>query len=179
MKKQNKEQNKDEKQKYTMARNNNKQRIWKIVAIGVIVVFMLFVIVGLIKAYYLRSSFIKPTQAQIDYATKIAKDKLQSIGGNLSAFQIQAGGRMRRVHDKEIDRTIIQVLFYNNATSHTFLVDVNSGEILLHSQTILHSQKGIYGPLGNEDKEGPHKKLGYPPEPPPRFFGNSNDSSKK
>ena len=120
-----KKQKKEEKQKI----------IWKIVAIAVIAIFGVLIIGGLIKAHYIRSSFVKPTQAQIDYAAKIATEKLQSMGENVSAFQIQTGKRMRTHKENGVSRTIIQVSFSNNSTTHIYLVDVNSGEVLLHSET--------------------------------------------
>ena len=113
----------------------SKQKIWKVTAIAVVVLFVLLIAGGLIKAHYIRSSFIKPTQAQIDYTTKIATEKLQSMGINSSAFEIQAGRKMRILHENGIAKTIIQVSFYNDATTHTYLIDVNLGEILLHSET--------------------------------------------
>ena len=132
-------------------KKEQKQKIWKIVAIAMIVVFAALLAGGLIKAHYIKSSFVKPTQTQIDYATKIAAEKLQSMGGNVSSFQIQAGRRMRILHDNGITRTIMQVSFYNNATTHTYLVDIDSGEILSHSETDTyikleeHQKKRYYG----------------------------------
>ena len=124
--------------------NYHGKKIWKITAIAVVVLFAVIILGALIKANYIRSSFVKPTQAQINYATKIATEKLQSMGGNASAFHIQAGGRMRRLHDDGAARTTMQVSFYNNSTTHTYLIDVNSGEILLHSQTDTYIVFGGY-----------------------------------
>ena len=155
---------KEEKQKFTAANNNYGQRFWRVVAIAVIVLFAVIIAVGLIKAHYIKSSFIKPTQAQIDYATKIAAEKLQSTGGNASAFQIQVGRKMRMLHDDGAAKTIIQVSFYNNATTHIYLVDVNSGKVLLHSET------DIYSTFGNRHKENRREKLGYLFDFYPRFF---------
>ena len=112
----------------------SKQKIWKTVSIAVIILFAVIIAGGLIKAFYIRSSFVKPTNEQIDYATKIATEKLKSMHVNASMFQIHAD-RMRRMRDDGKTRGIMQVSFYNNSTMHTFLVDVNSGEVLLHSET--------------------------------------------
>lgn len=122
-------------EKQSVKSSNSGKRIWKTVAIAVVVIFVLVIIGGIIKAYYIRSSFAKPTQAQIDYATKIATDKLKSTGVNTSVFQVHAGNRMRKFHEDGTAKTIIQVMFSNNTTSHTYLVDLNNGEMLLHSET--------------------------------------------
>ena len=113
---------KDEKQKFTTASN---KRFWRILAVAVVVLFAVIIAGGLIKAHYIRSSFIKPTQNQINYATKIATEELQSTGRNASAFQFQVGRKMRKLHDDATTKTIIQVSFYNNATTHIYLVDIN------------------------------------------------------
>ena len=107
-------------------------------AIAVIIIFALFLAGGLIKAMYIRNSFVKPAQAQIDYATKIAREKLQSTGVNSSAFQVQTGRMMRTMHDNMGTKTMLQVSFYSNSTTHTYLVDVGSGKIILHSETDLY-----------------------------------------
>ena len=159
-----KNEKKEEKQKFTTSRNNFGQRFWRVVAIAVIVLFAVIIVGGLIKAHYIRSSFVKPTQTQIDYATKIATEKLQAAGVNLSAFQIQVGRKMRILHDDGATKTIIQVSFYNNATTHIYLVDVNSGKVLLHSET------NIYSALENRHKENRHEKSWHMFDFYPRFF---------
>jgi len=148
-------------------------RIWKTIAIAVIAVFAVIIIAGVIRTHYIRSSFIKPTQAQIDYATKIATEKLQSAGVNSSGFQMQYGKRMRKMHNGVLNRIIIQVLFYNNSTTHTYLIDVDSGEILLHSQT------DMYNSFGNQFKVRNNEKPTYPSGIYPRFFKYSVDAKKK
>lgn len=134
----------DKKQQPKAARGYHGKMAWKITAIALIAAFALLIAGGLIKAHYIRSSFIKPTQSQIDYAAKIATGKLQSMAVNASEFQIQVGSRMRKLRDDGAPRTIIQVSFYNKATTHTYLIDVNSGEILLHSETDIYKAFGEY-----------------------------------
>ena len=134
--------------------NYHGKKIWKITAIAVIVIFVMLIVGVLIKTNYIKSSFKKPTQAQIDSATKIATKKLESIGGNASKFQIQVG-KMRMLNDDKVARAIMQVSFYNTSTSHTYLIDVNSGEILLHSQT------DIYRALESQHQAHHRQKFGY------------------
>ena len=129
MKKKENEEKQDSKEK-------SNQRIWKTVSVSVIILFAVIIIGGLIKAFYIRSSFVKPTQQQVDFATKIASERMKSMNQNVSAFSIHTN-MMRRMHDEDGGKTrgMMQVSFYNNSTMHTFLVDVNSGEVLLHSET--------------------------------------------
>ena len=123
------------------------KKIWKITAMAVLLITALLIAGGLIKVYYFKSFYIKPTQTQIDYATKIATAKLQSAGSNASAFQVQAGRKMRRLHESGSERTIMQISFNNDITSHEYLIDVNTGEVLLHSET------DAYIPFGENRKK--------------------------
>jgi hypothetical protein len=120
----------------------SKLGIWKIIAIIVVLIFAFFIIGGIIKSYHFRSSFVKPTQEQIDYSTKIAIEKLTSLGFNPSDYQIHVANMMRRNYEKDDKNkdNIIQVAFYNNQSSHTFIIDVTSGEVLIHSQNDIYKQ---------------------------------------
>ena len=124
-----------QKEEKKLARNYKGQRIWKIVAISMIAVFLLLIFGGLIRAYHFRSLLIKATQSQIDFAAKKATEKLQSSGVNASAFEIHSGNKIKKVYDGGVSRNILQVSFVNNTITHIYLIDVNSGEFLLHSET--------------------------------------------
>ena len=151
------------------ASSNKGRKVWKIVAIMVVVVFAALIVGGIMKAHYIRASFVKPTQDQVDYATKIATEKLESTGENASAFQIKAGDMMRKQPDDTASRTIIQVSFYNNATTHTYLIDVNSGEVLMHSET------EVYIALGNQRNMPSGDGFWGALRSPPRFSGHGNE----
>ena len=79
---------------------------------------------------------------------------------------------MQRFRGDKASRTIMQVSFYNNATSHTYLIDVNSGDVLLHSQT------DVYGAFGNSHNarhdEPRHRSWIFY-----RFFGYDSDNDKR
>jgi hypothetical protein len=117
--------------------------LWKTIAIIVVLIFAFFIVGGIIKSYHFRSSFVKPTQEQIDYSTKIATDKLKSLGFNPGDYQIHIANMMRKT-DEKIDGpnkdNIIQIAFFNNQSSHTFIIDVTSGEVLIHSQNDIYKQ---------------------------------------
>lgn len=157
-----KNRKREEKQQLREAGSNKGQRILKAVAIAVIVVFALVIIGGLIKVYYLKASFIKPTQAQVDYATKIAAAKLQSAGENASAFQVHVGRGMRKIHDGETARTLMQVAFNNNVTSHAYLIDMNTGEVILHSETDIYGTWTSNKMHNRHDSMHPFRYLGLP-----------------
>jgi hypothetical protein len=168
-----KSERKEGKQKSTTAQKSMAPKVWKIVAIGVIAIFVLFIVVGLIKEHYIRSSFVRPTQAQIDYATRIARDRLQSSGKDVSSFHIEVGERMPRPPNDKNARTLLQVLFYNDTTTHAYLVDISSGEVIMHSET------EIYKDFWKQDKKRQDEKAWFPWGPRPGFFPCENDVKAK
>ena len=127
-----------------------KHGIRKVVAILVVIIFVLLIVGGLIKAHYIRKSFAKPTQQQVDSAAKIAKESLKSEGMDPAMFQMQSGSRLRVVKDERgVQKLIMQISFYNNSANHVYLIDVNSGKILLRSET------DFYEPLDRQNREMP------------------------
>lgn len=148
---------KEVKQNSSATHDTNQRIYWKIVAISVMLIFLLIVIGVLIKVYHYRSSLTKPTQAQTDEAARIATKKLQSMGDNVSAFKIHVGTKIRSLNDNGVPRKILQVSFANNATSHTFLIDISKGEILLHSETEVYV---AFGERQNKLLSDEHFELG-------------------
>ncbi len=149
-----------------MKKENKKQpdhsRLWKIIAISMIVLFAVFVAAGMLKAHNIRSSFKKPTQEQVDYAIKVAAEKLQAEGIEVSNLTSRAGSMVRNVRDNRPgsmpDRAIIQVSFYNDTASYTALIDVGSGEVVMHTNSMRYK--------GFDSSEG---RTGYAPMPPCRI----------
>ena len=124
-----------QKQKSVSANSGLGRRKWKIVAIAVFVIFVLLIIGGIIKIFHIKSSFEKPTQTQIDFASKIAAEKLKSSGINVSSFQMHTSTRAKRISNGGISRKVIQVAFYNSTANHVYLIDLSTGEVLLYSET--------------------------------------------
>ena len=110
--------------------------LWRAVAIGMILVFCLFVAGGLIKLYHFKSELIKPSQAQIDTAITAAKDELIQLGQDSSGLSAKVADLMR--HPRGEQRNIIQVMLYNETVSYTFIVDVDTGKVILRTETVLY-----------------------------------------
>jgi|GEM_PF-3865429 len=139
--------------KETGAKRPRLSIVWKIVAIVVIVAFALLIIGGALKARHFKESFVKPTQAQVESAETIATAKLLSLGLNASDYNISAADRMPSIDREGKKQSILQVTFYSSKTTHMFLVDMNSGEVLQHVQT------DVYGDFENRNPMpgfGPH-----------------------
>lgn len=115
---------------------------WKVVSIAVIALFVLFVVIGIIKAYHFRQPFTQATQSQAAHAKGIAIKKLQSMGENTSNYEIRAAEKIRKFRMGGNSRSIMQVSFYSNKTTHVFLIDLESDEPILHSKTEIYKEIG-------------------------------------
>ncbi len=115
-------------------------RFWKITTLIIIALFLLFIVIGLFKVYHLKSSFVKTTQEQKDFAVKIATDKLHTMGINESTYKITVADKMRAIKEGNSQNKVLQVIFYGNSTMQLFLINVDSGEIILHSKTEIYSE---------------------------------------
>jgi len=115
--------------------NIHKNNAWKIAAVIVIVIFIVIVISALIRNINYRSMIVKPTQAQIDMAQQVATDDLTQRGENLTDYNIRVSGGIRPVPAGNPANNVIEVSAYNDYMMHLYLIDANSGAILMHSKS--------------------------------------------
>lgn len=112
--------------------------IWKIISICMVIIFVFFIIIGLFKASHYRSSITKPTQAQIDSAKAIATEKLMSIGEDPTKYNISVANKMRKIPIDGQSNNILQVSFFSNLKTHSYIIDLNNNEVMVHTQTDIY-----------------------------------------
>lgn len=118
-----------------------KRNVWKILSILFIVLFIFVVISGVWRAYHFRHSFTKATPAQIDIVKGIAMTDLTSKGVNMSDFSFKVSDEIRgkpKGSDGLDDRQILEVSANNASVRYMYIIDVNSSNILVYSQTIFY-----------------------------------------
>jgi len=121
--------------KYFQFRGKENLNVWKIVAVVFIILFCIALIGGLFKIYHFKSSFTTPTQDQIDSAKAIVAQELQNEGDNIDGYEVTVSKNIRRFGRMDSSKNTIQVSLRKNATSHLFIIDIDSGNVLMHSQT--------------------------------------------
>jgi len=107
--------------------------IFKITSIVVVLIFVLIIAAGLIREYY-PSPSAKPTESQILAAKTVVASALQSEGDALSNYRFVASDRIRHLSRNEDSKRVLEVSAYNNMTRHTYLIDMDSNGIVVHSQ---------------------------------------------
>jgi cell division protein FtsB len=180
-----KEQNKHNKQE-----NPSKLNIWKIVALVVIALFAGTLIFGVIKLQRFKQTLVDPTDTQVESAKTLALQDIEKRGFNTSEYDIKVAPKVRGMSEAGENRNIIQVFAEANASRHNYLIDTDSGMILLHSQTETYGwmadmdrkmmpprategapQGCIEGPNGSE-KECQHEMPGRAPGFPMYLWHN-------
>ena len=113
----------------------DKKNIWKIVALIFIGIFILIIAGGLIRSYYFRPHFIPLSEQQIDSAKTAVYNDLAGKGINAPMESIKVANEVRPIRPDKEEKKIIEVSAEVDSIRHIYLIDANSNEILMHSQT--------------------------------------------
>ena len=145
-----------------------KWNIWKIVAVVVVLVFALILAGGLLKLHKFKAEFTSATDAQIETARSLVTTDLQGRGLNATEYNITIPEKIRKM-DKRMDRTGVQrTLLPANARSgtskHDYIIDMDAGMIVMHSQTEAYGwmaeQIGKEGECGRMKEKETHGECG-------------------
>ena len=146
-----------------MAKKNNeketeKKNIWKIVSIVFIVLFVLVLISGLWRAYTFRPAFDLANASQIEAAKNIAVSDLASRGENVASYQFKVSDKIREIPGDAENKKVLEVNVYNESVHNMYIIDVQSGAILMYSKT------EFYDGLNHELNHSEDKPVGPKPE---------------
>jgi len=119
-------------------RENTGNLFWKGVAIAFIVVFCIIVVFGIIRFYHFEPPRAAANPSQIDLAEKVVAQDLSSRGKNISNYKIQVSGMARGFARDGVSKSIIQVSLYDKSRRHLYLIDADSGQMVMHSETTFY-----------------------------------------
>jgi hypothetical protein len=106
-----------------------------LMASSIVALLIIIIVVGLIKEHSTSSS-VRPTGSQILFAKAVIASALQSKGDNISNFRFSAAEKIRGVRENK--EATLQVFLNNDSARLTFIIDMNSGKILMRSETQLY-----------------------------------------
>lgn len=128
----------------------NQRNVWKIVSIVFIALFIVVLIWGQMNLRS-RHHFAEPTQEQIDSAKSIVSRDLQAMGDSMDNYQVSVTNRimgfiggprpdemppMGQIMPLETESSgNLQISLRSNTTNYLYLVDIDSGKILMRSFT--------------------------------------------
>ena len=122
---------------------------WKGIAIAFIAVFCIILIFGIIRWQHFRPQYAQyempkiPQQPLIGSVKDVISADLSNSGENISDYDVQVSDNIRKFPREGMDKNIIQVSLYAGTKRHLYLVDADSGVIVMHSET------SVYGWMQN------------------------------
>lgn len=111
---------------------------WKGISIAFIALFCVILVFGIVRWQHFKPHHFVAQQSQIDLATKAVSDDLSSAGYNLSDYKIQVADSIRGFARDRQNENIIQVSLFGDSKMHQYLVDADSGKIIMHSETTFY-----------------------------------------
>jgi len=129
-------------------KKNTDKMFWKVIAISFMVLFCVIIISGLIRLYHSEPYRTAAQPFQVDLAKKVVAQDLANAGENISDYKVQLSDARKFPRDGT-DKSLIQVSLYKNSKRHLYLIDADSGEIVMHSETM------FYGWMENQSQEIP------------------------
>jgi len=116
--------------KTNMSDNKKKsgnKKTYKITAIIVVAIFVVIIVLGILHEFRPER---KLTQSQILAAKSIISKDLSAKGDNIARYTFSADAK---------HRNDIQIVLKSNSTIHEYLVNINSSQILIHTQTDIYN----------------------------------------
>lgn len=130
-----------------------KMNVWKIVAVVFIVLFCFAVAGGLFRIYHNEPPMSVPTQEQMDSAKAVVAQELVKNGDDISNYEVTVSPQIRRLErmpppffmmkgsdeprfNEEMQAgNTIHVSLRSDTKTHFYLVDIDTGKIIMHSFT--------------------------------------------
>ena len=127
-----------------------KSRMVILTSIAIVVIFIAIIAIGVIRE---RSSEKKPipTDEQMTLTRNIISSSLKDGGDDISRYNLTFSKRVKYLEQYNESREILQVCLSGNATRHTYLIDLNTRHILMHTQTDIYTTDEKFIRYAHED----------------------------
>ena len=116
-------------------KKNKKINVWKLISILFITLFFLILLGKFARLHSFRSSFGVPSEDQIVFAKYLVAEDLTKRGDNINNYEVGVDNKIRKFSRTGSSKNIIQVSLSNNSVRQSYLLSVDTGEILMHSET--------------------------------------------
>jgi hypothetical protein len=130
-----------------------KRSILKIISLTVVVIFIVIIVIGLLKEHYEKPS-VKLTENDLLAAKDVVSTALQARGDDISNYEFTASSQIRIIGIGKDFARLVQACLSNNQTRHVYLIDLNSKNIMMHSEAYTYTDNveiQKYAPYRNED----------------------------
>ena len=119
-------------------KNDGSNMLWKGIALAFIAVFIVIIVFGLVRFYTFQPHHFAAQPVQTSLAEKAVADDLNQRGDNLSNYKVQISDMARGFTRDGMNKNIIQVSLSDGSIRQIYLVDSDSGQIVMHSETTFY-----------------------------------------
>jgi hypothetical protein len=136
---------------------SSNKAVWKIIAIVFIVIFVIVIAGGLFRLFHFKNSLKPASQQEISAATDIVLNELANKGANIKDYELKVSDMIRVIERNNTPKRIIEVSVRNSTTRHMFLIDADTWQILMHSESEFYGwmDNDFGGPGGGPGGMGP------------------------
>lgn len=111
-------------------KNQSSVNRWKIVSLIFIALFAILLIVTLVRFRHPGPEMTPATPEQMESAKAVVEQTLQANGYNVSNYKIETASQLGKMGDA--DKAVIRVTAENGSSRQFFLVDAETGKLVLH-----------------------------------------------
>jgi|GEM_PF-4978538 len=134
---------------------NNKHPVSKnkmliLTSIIIVAIFIAIIAIGVIRE---RSSEKRPipTDEQMTLTRNIISSSLKDSGDDISRYNLTVSKRAKFLEHYNDSIEILQACLSSNATRHMYLIDLNTRQILMHTQTNIYTADERFIRYAHED----------------------------
>jgi hypothetical protein len=111
------------------------RNVWKVLAIVFVALFIIIMVAGILRSHRFREPPVQLTQTQINTAQGIALNDMNSKGDLIANYTIKTSGVARMIEADNVNKNITEVTIYNATARNMYIIDLDTGKILLYTRT--------------------------------------------
>ncbi len=116
-------------------KTDSETKVWKIIAIVMMAAFLCMIVFGIIRAYEFRPHCRTAPQQKLDMAQRQVGIDLHNHNESIDTYKQFVFNRTQRIMQDDTSKEVIQISLYNGSTIHYYLIDANTGQIVMHTET--------------------------------------------
>jgi hypothetical protein len=141
------------KKKSNKRSKKNGMNIIKITSVVIVAIFIIIIVLGLIKDKQSEPKVVSPTENQLMMVKTIIESSLQNSGDNISNYQFIASKKIIIFVQENNSSETLRACLFNNTTKHIYFIDLNTKQIIMHTQTSTYTNNKRFVKYTREESE--------------------------
>ncbi|HLC47073.1 MAG TPA: hypothetical protein VJI75_05055 [Candidatus Nanoarchaeia archaeon] len=112
--------------------------LWKSIAVIFLMLFCSIIILGILRWNYYRPSYHSIDSVQKELAMNLISQDMGSSGKNISEYKTLVSNMTHKFARGRVNKNTLQVSLYSPSSRHQYIIDIDSGTIVMHSETLVY-----------------------------------------